>query len=105
MYLSDTPDWLSTLVSTATTAYRDKKLIQAQADRIRAGQQPVALPPVGPTLTPLPQVQYDPASLQLPGALPVTLPAGFRLSPNTWLVAGGLAALGVGLLLLGRRRR
>jgi hypothetical protein len=103
VYLSDaspSTDWLSTLVGTATQAYRDKKIIQAQADRIRAGQQPVVLPQVSPNLTPL----YDPMILQ-----PATVPRSMvpALSTNTLLMVGAAAVLGVGavLLLQGRRRR
>lgn len=99
MYLSDAPetpatDWLSTLVNTATQAYRDKKIAQAQADRIRAGQQPVALPQV-----------YDQTVMQLPGTVPRSLAA--PLSTNTLLMVGVLAAVGVGVAVLaqGRRRR
>jgi LPXTG-motif cell wall-anchored protein len=105
MYLSDAPDWVSALLPSLTKAYADRKLINAQAERIRAGQQPVALPPVGPTLTPLPAPQFDPATLQLPGVLPAVPAGALGLPPQAWMVAAGLAAAGLGLLLLGRRRR
>lgn len=103
MYLSDAApatDWLSTLVTQATQAYRDKKIIQAQADRIRAGQQPVVLPQVSPNLTPL----YDPFVMQ-PATVPRSMAA--PLGTNTLLIVGGVAALGVvaAMLLQGRRRR
>lgn len=90
MYLSDapTPDWQSALLA-ITNAYAQKKLIQAQSDRIRAGQQPVELPQLQPNLTPVPV----PTSTVLTGR-------------NDLLIAGavGLAVVGA-FVLLGQRRR
>ena len=92
MYLSDatvpTPDWTS-VVATLTQAYANKKLIQAQTDRIRAGQQPMELPPMLPNMTPM----------QVPTSI---VPTG----RSDLFIAGaiGLAAVGA-FLLLGRRRR
>lgn len=90
MYLSDvpTPDWTSVL-ATITQAYANKKLIQAQTDRIRAGQQPMELPPLQPNLTPMP--------------VPTTLVTTGR---NDLLIAGGIGLAAVAaFMLLGRGRR
>lgn len=89
MYLSDapTPEWQSALLA-ITNAYAQKKLIQAQSDRIRAGQQPVELPQLQPNLTPVPV----PKSTVLTGR-------------NDLLIAGAIGLTLVGaFVLLGRRR-
>lgn len=90
MYLSDvpTPDWQSVL-STLVQGYAQKKLIQAQSDRIRAGQQPMELPPLQPNLTPMPV----PTSVVTTGR-------------NDLLIAGGIGlAVVAAVMLLGRGRR
>lgn len=92
MYLSDapSPDWQAVL-ATLVNGYAQKKLIQAQSDRIRAGQQPVELPPLQPNLTPLPV----PTSVVTTGR-------------NDLLIAAGIGLLAVGAFVVlggGRRRR
>jgi hypothetical protein len=99
MLLSDDgSSWLTNLTGTLTTLYRDRQIIKAQASRVAQGQQPVALPPVSPNLTPLPtptqQVQYAPQSL----------PVQFD-TRNLVLVGGAVVAAGLAATLLLRRRR
>ena len=88
MYLSDTTgggtDWQSVLAA-ITQTYANKKLIQAQTDRIRAGQQPVELPPLQPNLTPIPV----PTSTVATGRNDLLIAAGIGLA-----VVGALAFMG-----------
>jgi len=98
MLLSDTtltsPDWLSSVVNAAATLYADKKLIDAQAQRMQVGAQPMVVP-ASPVATSM--VQYAPQAYETRIPLPPV---------RTIVTIGGIAAAGViAAMLLGGRRR